>query len=122
MRTRSLESRSRVIRVPVKAIVLALGMALGLSPLPAWSDVERTEAGRSTRTGPKGLQRALDHLSLEEPGGRSRESGRQIRNGRLLRAAPTEPISVGIVGCPGCTTLLQAIGGVFIERPARRRR
>jgi hypothetical protein len=90
---------------------------------PAASETGLTEAGRSSRTGPKGTQSGLDDIPLDAPrSAADRESGRTIRRGRHLAARPTETVSVGIVGCPGCTILLEALGGVFIERDAPRSR
>ncbi len=103
-------------------MLLALGV-LAVGAQPAASETGRTEAGRSARTGPKGTQSRLDAIALDAPrSAADRRSGRTIRSGRHLRAHPTEEISVGIVGCPGCTILLEALGGVFIEREPPRPR
>lgn len=107
------------------AASLLLSLVLGVPP--AASETGVTEAGRSSRTGLKGTQSRLDEIPLDAPlhtprPAADRESGRTIRGGRHLQASPTEAVSVGIVGCPGCTILLEALGGVFIERDAPRSR
>jgi len=102
-------------------------LLLLLAAPPAASETGLTEAGRSSRTGPKLTQSQLDEIPLDAPlhtprPAADRESGRTLRGGRHLQARPTEAVSVGIVGCPGCTILLEALGGVFIERDATRSR
>ena len=102
---------------------VSLPLLLALNAAPAASETGLTEAGRSSRTGPKHTQSQLDEIPLDAPrAAADRESGRTIRGGRHLQARPTEAVSVGIVGCPGCTILLEALGGVFIERDAPRSR
>lgn len=102
-------------------VAASLPLLLMLGAPPAASETGLTEAGRSSRTGPKSTQSQLDGIPLDSPRSvADRASGRTIRGGRHLEARPTEAISVGIVGCPGCTILLEALGGVFIERDATR--
>jgi len=113
-------------------VVTSLPLLLMLGVAPAASETGLTEAGRSARTGPKHTQSQLDEIPLDAPpvpsalipsrAAADRESGRTIRGGRQLEARPTEAVSVGIVGCPGCTILLEALGGVFIEGDASRSR
>ena len=119
MRIRSLSGVAASLPLLLLTL-LALGV-LALGATPAASETERTDAGRSARTGPKSTQSRLDEIALDIPrSAADRETGRTIRSGRHLQARPTEEVSVGIVGCPGCTILLEALGGVFIERDAPR--
>lgn len=100
----------------IAPLTIVVALALACLPLAATGDVERNEAGRSARTGPKGPQSRLDGLPVDLLRPPSiRESGRRIADGRHLSARPTEDVSVGLVGCPGCAILLQSLGGLFVE-------
>lgn len=81
----------------------------------AQADVTIEADGRRILTPPKQIQTALDGVALLSRQDAPAVSGRTMRNGRTLRARPTEPVVVGLVGCPGCTETLHAIGGVFVE-------
>ena len=97
-------------------------VAVVLNAPIAFAGVETIEdQGRRTQTGPKGLQVAVDGIPLVEEQTSPTPSGRSVQeNGRLLRARPTQPVSVGLLGCPGCTWVLEAIGGVFVDVDGRR--
>lgn len=104
-------------------------------PLPAEADPISQQAGRRISTGPKAAQLGFDGTILSPaPAGsgitiRNEQAGRApltasstyrsgaatITGGRLLRATPNQPFSVGLVGCPGCTALLMATGGILID-------
>ena len=93
-------------------------LALLLLAPNASADIEITAEGRSSRTTHKLSQSQLGEIPLDQSGSTStvpRASGRQMRSGRYLRARPTEDFSVGLMGPPGTTTILDAIGGVFID-------
>ena len=95
--------------------ITCLLLTLVLTALPASADFEITNEGRSARTGPKGTQSRLGEIPLDSPRVLPAESGRQMRGGRHLRAHPNQDVSVGLIGPPGTTTILEAIGGVFID-------
>ena len=72
--------------------------------------------GRQIQTGPKAPQRTLDGALLEERDSSVSRTGLAIdETGRSIRAGPSQPISVGLMGCPGCTVVLGAIGGLFVD-------
>jgi len=97
------------------AILLSLVTVL-LTP-PAYAGTEVIEGqGRRIQTGPKGIQAAVDGIPLVEEQTAPTASGYSMaEKGRLLSARPAEPVSVGLLGCPGCRWMLEAVGGVFIN-------
>ena len=111
-------------RIPALIASLAACAALAL-PSTAVADVSIESQGRFTRTGPKQIQsefngRPIDGAPVERPSGRTLST-----RGRGLRAEPTQRVSVGIIGCPGCTEALEAVGGIVVDgrrMKARRRR
>ena len=111
-------------RIPSLIASLAACAALAL-PSMAAADVSIESQGRFTRTGPKQPQSEFNGRQIDGPV-QERPSGRTLSTrGRHLHAQPTLRVSVGIIGCPGCTEALEAIGGVVVdERPksALRRR
>ncbi len=102
-----------------RLVLAATMMALAMAAPPAWPNddpVELTPQGRRIQTGPKGPQRALDGVLLEEPVASRARIGTAIdEKRRSIRARPNQPISVGLMGCPGCTVVLDAIGGLFVD-------
>ena len=112
---------SRPTRIGALAGVLA---SLLLAPGAAFSDVSIQDQGRQTRTGPKQIQREYNGIQLD-PSPRDvapRPSGRTLTAaGRALRSEPTQRVSVGIIGCPGCQEALREMGGVVVDarRPRR---
>lgn len=113
---------SAAVKRPVLATVI-LVIAMMNAPA-AWSDTERLDDhGRRSQTGPKGPQAELDGFPIVEVSKSPTETGYSVDDtGRQLRAGPTQPISVGLVGCPGCTVVLEAIGGLYLEVDGHRRR
>ncbi len=80
------------------------------------------DEGRRTQTGPKGWQAAVDGMPLDEEPTSPAESGYvATKTGRRIHARPTQPVSVGLLGCPGCTWVLGAVGGVFVDVDGRRK-
>ena len=93
------------------AACLAICTALLAAPF-AGADVGVEAEGRSTRTGPKQIQSEFNGRPVEAPAV-ERPSGRTLGPaGRKLRSEPTQRVSVGIIGCPGCTA---ALGGVIVD-------
>ena len=112
-------SRPRASRSP-SLIGLSLSLSLFavlLAPSgPASADVELVDDGRHSRTGPKSEQATLDGIQLLEAQTAPPPSGHSIQiGGRLLTAKPTQPVSVGLLGCPGCMEVLLGVGGVYLE-------
>lgn len=98
----------------------------------ATADVQLDASGRRLSTGPKGPQQGLDEsvFGRRDPGsgivsGLTRSGPTEspsgpvsnLPSGRLVRATPIQPVSVGLVGCPGCTLILGTMGGLFIDLP-----
>ncbi len=122
MRTEPRSNRSPRAHRWGASIALAALLALGPA-LPAPADVKVVRDGRRARTGPKLPQSALDGIPLRDPADAPRESGRELRiRGRKLHSKPSEEISVGLLGCPGCTTVLGALGGIYLDIGLRDRR
>ena len=101
---------------PVLATLCGAALALGLAPAPAQADVSREEAGRATRTGPKQPQREYNGVLIDPTAAEQRltprASGRRLSTaGRGVRSEPTLRVSVGVVGCPGCS---EALGQVLL--------
>lgn len=101
-------------RIPTLIASLAASAALAL-PSVASADVSIESQGRFTRTGPKQPQsefngRPLEGAPVERPSGRTLTA-----RGRRLHAQPTQRVSVGIIGCPGCTEALEAAGGIVVD-------
>ena len=101
-------------RIPALIASLSTCAALAL-PSTAAADVSIETQGRFTRTGPKQVQsefngRPIDGAAEERPSGRTLSP-----RGRRLHAQPTQRVSVGIIGCPGCTEALEAVGGVVVD-------
>ncbi len=99
-----------------RAFCVALAIATLLPPI-ALAGTKKSDAGRRIATGSKGEQVSICGRAIEiapvvgvAPVGRS-----LLPQGRLLRAAPTQPVSVGIIGSPGCLLILESVGGIFIE-------
>jgi len=67
--------------------------------------------GRFARTSKKALQSSLDHFPIVQK--RQRNTGYSVEKGRRLFSSPTEDFSVGLIGCPGCSYLLQSINGIY---------
>lgn len=123
---KSQQSISQPGKTPVRAsrrlLAATLLSAVAILSAPtALAGVETIEdQGRRTQTGPKGLQVAVDGMPLIEERTSPTVSGYSVaEEGRLLRARPTQPVSVGLLGCPGCTWVLEAIGGVFVDADGR---
>lgn len=111
-------------RHPTFRLRAALGAALlGLvfAAPPVLADVSvDPEQGRQTRTGPKQPTREYNGVLLDEPAAvartRERPSGRTLDGaGRGVRAEPLLPVSVGIIGCPGCSEAIRDAGGVIVD-------
>ena len=101
-------------------VILVSGLLFAPTALAGVENIE--DQGRRTQTGPKGPQVAVDGMLLVEPETSPTESGRLVNErGRMLRARPTQPVSVGLLGCPGCTWVLEAIGGVFVDVEEKKR-
>ena len=101
-------------RIPTLIASLAACAALAL-PSVANADVSIESQGRFTRTGPKQPHaefngRPIDGAAVGHPSGR-----KLAARGRRLHAQPTLRISVGIIGCPGCTEALEAVGGIVVD-------
>ena len=120
--------RNRRFLAAYLGLVGALSLALSSAPQ---ADVTIGEEGRQTRTRAKQVQASIDGYPLDlayrtpigaVPGADTRPSGRAMRsNGRYLSARPTGPFTVGLMGCPGCLQMLEALGGVWVDaRPPRR--
>ncbi len=80
-------------------------IALVLIALPSQAGTELSPEGRRIATGPKSIQQSVDGFDLQLIDQSSPAPGRVLsQSGRSLRAGPTQPVSVGIIGCPGCQT------------------
>ena len=107
-------------RLQAIALSLATGIALALALAgpTALADTEIQEEGRQIRTGPKQVQRDYNGIPLDPSPEEVSEgpSGRRLTTaGRELRAEPTQRVSVGIIGCPGCAHAVEAVGGVVVD-------
>ncbi len=109
--------RSCALRARRCVIATVIFMTVLLNTTIALADPGRIDAeGRRNQTGPKGPQVELDGIPLVEISEFPTETGYSTEEaGRLLRARPTQPVSVGLVGCPGCTAILGTLGGVLID-------
>ncbi len=111
--------RARRIGPHPSAWIAALACLVLAAPPLALADVSIEEEGRQTRTRPKQPQREYNGVLLDptpsEVG--PRPSGRTLtKAGRGLSSEPQGRVSVGIIGCPGCS---EAVRGVVVD--ARRR-
>lgn len=100
----------------VAATALTIALLLGVAP--AVADVSIQSEGRQTRTGPKQPQSEFNGVLLLDvsPDALDRPSGRRLTaTGRSLRSQPTLRVSVGIIGCPGCTEALRSLGGILVD-------
>lgn len=100
------------IRMLCAALSVCATVAL---PLAASAEVGIEPEGRSTRTRAKQIQSEFNgrivHLDEQD-----RRSGRTLGPaGRGLSSEPKQRVSVGIVGCPGCSEALEALGGVVVD-------
>ena len=93
-------------------------------PSIALAETELTAEGRRIETGPKLEQISLCGRQAEVTSpSRDAQVGRTLTpRGRLLRAAPTESVSIGIMGSPGCMDVLEAVGGVIVDGRRRHKR
>jgi hypothetical protein len=108
-----LATRRPAAIVPYLLFVTLL-FALGADP--SLADLETFEAGRRFRTPAKLVQSALDGVPLNEPSTQPVEWGLEIyEKVRVYRAYPSQPVSVGLLGCPGCSESLGWLGGIYID-------
>lgn len=106
---------------------IALALSLILMCGAASSETLKDASGRRLMTGKKLSQ--INVLGLEPAPAPShavaalpRDPGSQVLStGRYLRTRPTQPVSVGLIGCPGCFSILEAISPVVVERRGIRR-
>lgn len=85
-----------------------------LAPATLLADIEILEGGRRAATGAKLDQSEFNGV----PFGAAPQPtplGRTIVKGRRLHARPTHPVSVGLLGCPGCNAVLDRIDGLFVD-------
>ena len=80
-----------------------------------WAGVEIVQdKGRRIQTGPKGPQIVIDGITLHpDPATQAWSGYESTERGRMRHARPTQSVSVGLLGCPGCTWTLEALGGIF---------
>ena len=103
---------------------IALTLALAFSPTISIADVTDDDATRRFSTGPKLVQ--IDNMNgvpreaaaahaqvVDQPG--LRESADR----RSFAAGPTEPVCVGLIGCPGCMEILAVVRPVLVGRWGR---
>jgi len=108
------------------ALVAALAVGLVLSPAMSFAGVTDRDGARRFSTGPKLVQ--IDNMNGEQLTAQAahvqvvdQASPREPVKRRSFRAAPTEPVSVGLIGCPGCMEILEVVRPVFVDRRGPRR-
>lgn len=104
---------SRTSRI---ALVVA---AFALAAAPVAADVELAPEGRRTLTNTKLVQAGAVGGTLYESPGRQ-AAGRALSTaGRGAHARPTQPVSVGLLGCPGCLEVLERAPALLLDHYRR---
>lgn len=106
------------------AATIALAATLVLAPAISIAGVTDRDGARRFSTGPKLVQ--IDNMNGEQRDAPADHAQvldqappREPVNRRSFRAAPTEPVSVGLIGCPGCMEILEVVRPVLVERWGR---
>jgi len=80
-------------------------LGLAMIALPSQAGTQLSSEGRRISTGPKSVQQSVDGADLQLiERGRPAPARMLTPKGRSFRAGPTLPVSVGLIGCPGCQT------------------
>lgn len=131
----------RTCRMQAPTLGMMVIVACGLSLIAAvcMAETNQDERGRRVRTRAKGVQLGAQAIAARSD---QRSSGITIgleygvapaptdrldapsieARGRLIVSTPRQPVSVGLVGCDGCSLDANGIGPIFLTVPKSRHR